>query len=186
MGNERVTRYFDQNPTNEQIIIANINCSGLTIDKNGFIYAADNGNHEVTRWKQEDKQGELVAGGNGKGNHLNQLNEPSFIFIDEDYSLYVSDSGGNSEGNSLKQLSIPQGVIVDHLGQIYVADNENHRVMRWCEDNKEGEIVVGGNGEGNQPDQLNCPTGLSFDNEENLYVVDWNNQRIQKYEKIFN
>ncbi|CAF4093963.1 unnamed protein product, partial [Adineta steineri] len=204
-GNKRVIRYFDQNQTNQQVIISNITCWGLTIDKNGFIYVSDYEKHEVRRWKQGDRQGELVEGGNGKGSHLNQLNYPTFIFIAEDYSLYISDwgnhrvmkwkkdakegiivAGGNGQGNSLKQLSYPQGVIVDHLGQIYVADSWNHRIMRWCEGNEEGEIVVGGNDEGNQLNQLNRPIGLSFDNEENLYVVDHGNHRIQKYEKISN
>ncbi|CAF4184403.1 unnamed protein product, partial [Adineta steineri] len=204
-GNKRVIRYFDQNQTNQQILISNIDCWGLAIDKNGFIYVSDRENHEVRRWKQGDKQGELVAGGNGKGNHLNQLNEPSFIFIDENYSLYISDeqnnrvmkwkkdakkgiivAGGNGQGNSLKQLCYPQGVIVDHLGGIYVADWGNDRVMRWCEGDEEGEIVVGGNDIGNRSNQLNYPAALSFDNEENLYVVDRGNSRIQKYEKTRN
>ncbi|CAF1085836.1 unnamed protein product [Adineta steineri] len=203
MGNRRVIRCFDQNQTNQQTIVSNIICWGLTIDKNGFIYVSDWGNHEVRRWKQGDKQGELVAGGNGQGNDLNQLNYPTNIFIDEEYSLYISDyknhrvmkwekdaeegtivAGGNGQGNSLKQLSHPRGLIIDHLYQIYVADCRNNRVVRWCEGNEEGEIVVGGNGKGSQSDQLNQPTGLSFDNEENLYVVDKNNYRIQKYEKI--
>ncbi|CAF1216199.1 unnamed protein product [Adineta steineri] len=195
-----VIRYTDKN---QQIIISNIVCWGLTIDKNGYVYASDYEKHEVRRWKQGDKERELVAGGNGRGNHLNQLNGPTFIFIDEDFSLYISDSlnhrvmkwrkdategiivaGGNGRGNSLRQLSSPQGVIVDHFGHIYVADSNNHRVMRWCEGDKEGEIVVGGNERGNLSNQLNSPVGLSFDNEENLYVVDSFNHRIQKYEKI--
>ncbi|CAF1155524.1 unnamed protein product [Adineta steineri] len=203
--NKRVIRYFGNNPTSQQIIISNINCSRITIDKNGFIYVCDSQNNEVRRWKQGDKKGELVAGGNGQGNHLNQLNFPAFMFIDEDYSLYISDrdnhrvmkwkknakegiiiAGGNGQGNSLKQLSCPQGVIVDHLGQMYVADCLNHRVMRWCEGDEEGGIVAGGNGKGNESNQLDRPTGLSFDNEGNLYVVDWGNDRIQKYEKILN
>ncbi|CAF4339233.1 unnamed protein product, partial [Adineta steineri] len=202
-GNRRVIRYFDQNQTNPQILISNISCEGLTIDRDGFIYVSDSKNNEVRRWKQGDTKGELVAGGNGQGNHLNQLNKPANIFIDEDYSLYISDynnhrvmkwgkyakegtivAGGNGEGDSLKQLSPPEGVVVDHLGHIYVADRENNRVMRWCEGDEEGEILVGGNGQGNQSNQVNWPTGLSFDNEENLYVVDWENRRIQKYEKI--
>ncbi|CAF4139104.1 unnamed protein product, partial [Adineta steineri] len=202
-GNKRVIRYFDLNQTNQQTIIPNINCGGLTIDKNGFIYVSDLGNHEVRRWKQGDEEGELVAGGNGQGDDLNQLNNPRYIFIDEYYSLYISDSwnhrimkwekgakegivvaGGNGQGNTLKQLSYPYGVIVDRLDQIYVVDYGNHRVMRWCEGKEEGEIVGGGNGQGNQSNQLHCPMGVSFDNEENLYVVDQGNHRIQKYEKI--
>ncbi|CAF1263931.1 unnamed protein product [Adineta steineri] len=203
--NQRVIRYFDQNQAKQQIITANINCWGLTIDKNGYIYASDCNNNEVRRWKQGNKKGKLVAGGNGKGNHLNQLNHPTNIFIDKDYSIYISDwanhrvmkwkkdakegtvvAGGNDQGNSLKQLYHPQGVFVDHLDQIYVADSWNHRIMRWCEGKEEGEIVVGGNGRGNQPNQLDRPMGLAFDNEENLYVVDHENYRVQKYEKILN
>ncbi|CAF1494329.1 unnamed protein product, partial [Adineta steineri] len=189
-GNRRVIRYFDQNQANQQVLISNINCEGLTIDKNGFIYASDCWNHEVRRWKEGDVKGELVAGGSRQGNRLNQLNEPTFIFIDEDYSLYISDgiivAGGNGKGNSLRQLSSPHGVIVDHLGQIYVADCLNNRVMRWCEGNGKGEIAVGGNGIGSQPNQLIGPTGLLYDNEGNLYIVDQGNYRIQKYEKILN
>ncbi|CAF4284395.1 unnamed protein product, partial [Adineta steineri] len=93
-------------------------------------------------------------------------------------------AGGNGYGKSLNQLFHPNGVIVDDLGQIYVADCGNYRIMRWCEGNAEGEVVVGGNGHGDQSNQLNYPSGLSFDNEENLYVADYNNHRIQKYEKI--
>ncbi|CAF1130770.1 unnamed protein product [Adineta steineri] len=204
-GNKRVIRYFDQNQTNQQITISNIDCGDLTIDKKGFIYVSDLENHEVRRWKQGDEKGELVAGRNGQGNNLNQLNYPTFMFIGEDYSLYISDTrnhrvmkwekdakegiivaGGNGKGNSLNQLSSPQGVIVDDLGQIYVADFGNDRVMRWCEGDKEGEIVVGGNGHGNQSNQLHYPTGLLFDSEENLYVADAINHRVQKYEKILN
>ncbi|CAF0769653.1 unnamed protein product [Adineta steineri] len=204
-GNRRVIRYFDNSQTNQQIIISNINCWVLTIDKNGFIYVSDYENHEVRRWKQGDDEGELVAGGNGRGDHLNQLNNPTNIYIDEDYSLYISDeenhrvmkwkkdakegiivAGGNGYGDTLKQLHYPEGVIVDNLGQIYVADVGNDRVMRWCEGDKEGEVVVGGNGKGDQPNQLHSPRGLSFDNEENLYVADMGNHRIQKYERILN
>ncbi|CAF1459896.1 unnamed protein product [Adineta steineri] len=175
MGNKRVIRYFDQNQTKQQILISNIDCWGLAIDKNGFIYTSDNENHEVRRWKQGDKNGELVAGGNGKGDHLNQLNEPTFIFIDEDYSLYISDCWNHRVMKWTKGAK--EGIVVAGGN-----DCGNHRVMRWCEGAKEGEIIVGGN----QSNQLKGPIGLSFDNEENLYVVGCHNHRIQKYEKLLN
>ncbi|CAF1279660.1 unnamed protein product [Adineta steineri] len=201
--NRRVIQWLNQN---QQILIHNIDCQGgLTMDKHGFLYVADQNKHEVRRWKMGEysNEGIVVAGGNGYGNQLNQLSCPNFIFVDEDQSVYVSDNnnhrvmkwrkdakegtivaGGNGEGKNLNQLRGPRGVIVDHLGQIYVADCVNHRVIRWCEGEKEGEIVVGGNGEGNQSNQLSRPMSLSFDNEENLYVVDCWNHRIQKFEII--
>ncbi|CAF3956348.1 unnamed protein product, partial [Adineta steineri] len=201
-GNRRVIQWLNQK---QQILIDNTDCFGLAMDKNGFLYVSDWKTHEVRQWKMGEYNNEaiVVAGGNGEGDELSQLNYPTFIFVDEDQSVYVSDTfnhrvmkwrkdakegtvvaGGNDQGRNLNQLSEPQGVIVDDLGQIYVADYGNHRVMRWCEEKDEGEIIVGENGEGNQSNQLNLPTGLCFDHEGNLYVVDWGNDRIQKFEII--
>ncbi|CAF0768552.1 unnamed protein product [Adineta steineri] len=198
--NKQVIRWFYENEIKQQILISDIDCNGLAIDKDGFIYASDWNKNEVRQWKEGDQNGRIVAGANGRGNQLNQLNSPSFIFVDKYYSLYISDeqnhrvmkwrkdakegivvAGGNGQGNSLNKLFGPSGVIVDHVGQIYVADTENERVMRWSEGDKEGEIIVGGNGRGSAPNQLDGPIGLSFDIEENLYVADSGNHRIQKF-----
>ncbi|CAF3912940.1 unnamed protein product [Adineta steineri] len=197
----RVVRWSRQKDRNGETIICDINCWGLTMDKNGDLYVSDWKKDEVRRWKQGEKEGTIVAGGNGQGNHLNQLHCPTYIFVDEHHSVYISDcdnhrvmkwmkgakegivvAGGKGQGNSLAQLSNPLGVIVDHLGNVYVADRDNHRIMRWCKGSKEGSIVVGGNGEGKQPNQFNYPATLSFDVHGNLYVVDHNNHRIQKFE----
>ncbi|CAF0740239.1 unnamed protein product [Adineta ricciae] len=200
-GNRRVVRWSRRNPKSRQTIISKIDCSQLTMDDNGDLYVSDWRKNEVRRWKQGDKKGTIVAGGNGKGDLLNQLNFPTYIFVDKEYSVYVSDSGndrvmkwtqnategvvvagGHGEGSDLTQLSYPEGVIVDHLGNIYVADSGNNRIMRWSKESEQGTIVVRGNGEGKQPNQFNCPICLSFDKEGNLYVVDWGNHRVQKFD----
>ena len=90
-GNKRVIRWSLQNNQNQQIIISDINCFGLTMDNNGDLYVSDYVKNEVRRWKIGDKNGTIVAGGNGEGNNLNQLNYPTYIFVDQDYSVYVSD-----------------------------------------------------------------------------------------------
>ncbi|CAF1666590.1 unnamed protein product, partial [Adineta ricciae] len=72
----------------------------------------------------------------------------------------------------------------DQWKQIYVADSDNHRIMRWCEGDAEGSIVVGGKGQGSQLNQLHSPYGLAFDSEGNLYVADHGNDRVVQYEKI--
>ncbi|CAF4111796.1 unnamed protein product, partial [Adineta steineri] len=200
--NRRVIQWVNQN---RQILIHNIDCFGLAIDKHGFLYVSDRGKNEVRRWKmgEYNNEGIVVAGGNGKGNQLNQLNIPTYMFVDEDQSVYVSDqhnhrvmkwrkdakegtivAGGNGQGANLNHLNYPQGIIVDYMGQIYVADFGNHRVVRWCEGKEEGEIVVGGNGEGSQSNQLSGPSGLSFDDEGNFYIADYYNHRIEKFEIV--
>ncbi|CAF1562458.1 unnamed protein product, partial [Adineta steineri] len=200
--NKRVIQRLNQY---QQVLIDNIDCAGLAMDKHGFLYISNYKRNEVRRWKmgEYNNEGVVVAGGNGQGNQLNQFNCPTFIIVDEDQSVYISDSfnhrvmkwrkdakggiimaGGNGMGRNLNQLYYPQRVIVDHWGQMYVADWGNSRVIRWCEEKEEGEIVVGVSGQGDQPNQLNCPFGLSFDDEGNLYVADWGNARIQKFEII--
>jgi sugar lactone lactonase YvrE len=204
-GNGRIMRWSRQNNTeNRQIIISDINGLGLAMDKDRSLYASDHGKNEVRRWKRGETNGTIVAGGNGKGNNLNQLNNPDHIFVDKDYSLYISDrdnervmkwlkdakegivvAGGNGRGKSLAQFAYPLDLIIDSFGQIYVIDVHNNRVMCWHEGAKEGSVVVGGNGEGKESNQLSHPCGLSFDIAGNLYVADCNNNRIQKFEIDF-
>ncbi|CAF1337948.1 unnamed protein product [Adineta steineri] len=200
-GNARVMRWFRQNQTNTRILISDISCSGVAIDKNGSIYVSDYAKFEVRRWREEDTVGTLVAGGNGKGNSPNQLNNPMKIFVDEEYSVYVADqenhrimkwkkdakegvlvAGGNGAGSDLNQLYKPIAVIVNSLGQIYIVLPFRHQIVQWREGDAQGSIVAGGNGEGHEPNQLLFPKGVSFDNEGNLYVADSQNDRIQKYE----
>ncbi len=200
-GNRRVVRWPRRNGTNGEILISQIDCYDLIMDNDGYLYVSDYKKHEVRRWKMGETEGTIVAGGNGEGKSLDQLNTPFYICIDEDHSVYVSDygnhrvmkwmkdakegivvAGGQGKGNDLRQLSTPQGIIVDQLGSVYVADCGNHRVMRWLKGAREGTIVVGGNGGGNQTNQFHYPRGLSFDLENNLYVVDYQNNRVQRFD----
>ncbi|CAF1445421.1 unnamed protein product [Adineta ricciae] len=198
-GNRRVMRWFlDTNQS--EILIHNIDCYGLTMDKFGFVYVSDGEKDEVRRWKIGEKsEGTLVAGGNGRGDQLNQFNCPTSLFVDDEQSLYVSDrendrvmkwrkdaqevivvAGGNGRGENLNQLNHPQGILIDHEGRICVADCWNDRIMRWCEGDEEGEIIVDGNG----PNRLFGPRVLSFDGEGNLYVADGRNDRIQRFDLV--
>lgn len=193
-SNKRIVRWPRRNGTSGEVIISNIDCCRLTTDNNGYLYVSDYQKHEVRRWKMNGTGGTLVAGGNGKGNRLNQLSCPTFIFVDEDHSIYISDrnnhrvmkwikgakegivvAGGYGQGNGLKQLSRPEGLIVDHMGTVYVADYDNHRVMRWLKGATQGSIVIG-NGL-----QLTYPTDIAFDGQGNLYVTNFANHQVQRF-----
>ena len=200
-GNKRVIRWSRQATVRERIIIRNIECCGLTMHDDGSLYVSDAEKDEVRCWKKGETQGTLVAGGNGQGNRLNQLHNPTHLFVTADHTLYISDTnnrrvmkwtkdakegivvaGGHGQGNRSTQLSVPVGVEVDRFGQIYVVDYENDRVMCWREGAKEGIIVAGGNGKGQQANQLNYPQGLTMDGRGNLYIADCMNHRIGKIE----
>ncbi|CAF0813818.1 unnamed protein product [Adineta steineri] len=197
-NNRRVVRWFHQNEIDPQIIISDFMCEGLALGKDGSLYITIFDG--VLRLNQGDKNGIIVAGGNDVGSDLNQLDNPTFILVDDDYSIYISDTPNNrimkwgkdakegiifASGNDTSTLDRPLGLAMDHLGQIYIADSLNHRIIRWREGDKEGEIIIGGNGFGNLSTQLNTPQDLVFDKQGNLYVSDAANNRIQKFEVDF-
>ena len=95
-------------------MLSNIVCFGLAMDHDGTLYVSDFEKHVVRRYGPQDgKDGVVVAGSHGQGPGLNQLNHPQHIFVDDDYSVYIS-------------------------------DRNNHRVMKWVKDTKEGVVVAGG------------------------------------------
>ncbi|CAF2821733.1 unnamed protein product [Rotaria sp. Silwood2] len=201
-GNRRVVRWSRRSGIIQgKILIDNIQCRGLFMDDQRYLYVSDNDKHEVRRYKIGDKNGTLVAGGNGKGAGLNQLNSPMYIFVNQQQSVYVSDeensrvmkwtkgakegivvAGGQGYGDALTQFRYPKGLFVDTLGTIYVTDSINDRVMRWPKGAKQGTVVVGGNGEGEGANQFNGLFGLSFNRHGNLYVTDWGNHRVQRFD----
>ena len=147
-GNRRVLRWCRrEETTQEEIIVDNIDCWGLAMDDQRYLYVSDVVKHEVRRYTIGDKNSIVVAGGNGQGNELNQLNFPTYLFIDKEQTVYVSDNnnhrvmkwnkgakegifvaGGQGEENALTQLSYPKGLFGDTSGTINVAKARNGRI----------------------------------------------------------
>ncbi|CAF1616321.1 unnamed protein product [Rotaria magnacalcarata] len=199
--NRRVVRWSRRSGTTRgEILINNIACWGSVMDEQRYLYVSDNRKHEVRRYQLGEKNGTLVAGGNGQGDELNQFKERHYLFVDRQQNVYVSDycnhrvmkwaegakegivvAGGHWKGSALTQLSYPQGLFVDAVGTLYVTDASNHCVLRWTQGAKQGTVIVGGNGYGARENQFNNPGGLSFDRHGNLYVVDEYNHRVQRF-----
>ncbi|CAF3941535.1 unnamed protein product [Rotaria sp. Silwood1] len=200
-GHRRVLRWNRKTSTFTRIIKENIACFGVAMDMEGYVYVSDTEKHEVRRYQPGNKYGTIVAGGQGQGHRLSQLNYPTYIFVDAGQSVYVSDcfnnrvvkwekyakkgiivAGGHGNSKDANQLYRPAGLIVDQSGTIYVADHWNHRIMRWREGETHGEIIAGDRYlGGNCSNQLNGPEGIAFDQHGNLYVADSNNHRIQRF-----
>ena len=91
-GNGRVARWPHRSGTRSgETIIPNISCFGLTMGNEGSLYVTDVEKHEVGRYRRQETSGILVAGGNGKGAALNQLNDPTYLSVDGEHAVYVSD-----------------------------------------------------------------------------------------------
>ena len=90
------------------------------------------------RWSQN---GVTVAGGNGRGNAINQLYNPFGLDIDDDNQSIV------------------------------IADWGNHRIVEWKIGASNGKVIAGGRGLGNRLNQLNCPTDVLIGKEMNSLLI---------------
>ena len=200
-GNRRVVQCSRQyGTTRGQALLEDVCCEGLAMDDQRFLYVSDSEEHVVRRYSIGEATGIVVAGNREQGGGFNELNNPTYLFVDGEQSVFVSDTnnhrvmkwmkdakqgvvvaGGYGQGDGLTQLSYPQGVFVDQLGTVYVSDTVNHRIMRWVNGKTQGDVIVGGNGTGTEANQLDWSEGLSFDRYGHLYVVDHDNYRVQRF-----
>uniref|UniRef100_UPI00404B34E7 PA14 domain-containing protein n=1 Tax=Fluviicola sp. TaxID=1917219 RepID=UPI00404B34E7 len=183
-------------PTGE--IVAGNGLGGLNINWSSDIYVDDEGNqyfsepdnHRVIKYNNATATYQIVAGGNGGGNALNQLNLPLGIFVDNNKNVYVADynnhrvvkwlagasqgtiiAGTGVQGNAASQVNGPIDVALDSQNRLYVAEHIGGRVTRWT--TPSSGVVFGG---------INYAPYLIYMTEnDNLYVTDWNSHRILKY-----
>ncbi|CAF1286121.1 unnamed protein product, partial [Didymodactylos carnosus] len=182
----------------------------VVLDTKKNIIVADLQNQRVTRWPSaydpRTSFGTIIAGGNGAGLNLYQLNSPTGLYLDEPNNiLYISneeshsvtqwnmDTYGNKNiyagipgrlGNSAAQLQSPEGLTLDKYGNLYIADCQNHRIQMFCPYSVYGITIAGTGRIGNDSNELYYPRDVAFDSEMNLYVTDTYNYRIQKFERI--
>ncbi|CAF1124498.1 unnamed protein product [Adineta ricciae] len=142
-----------------------------------------------TKWMQN---GVTVAGGHGKGNGLNQLNNPISMCIDENQTIYVADynnhrivewkkgatigrivADGNGQGDRNDQLHRPISVVVDEkTDSLIISDYDNRRIMRWSRQNgTSGQVIISGV----------RSYGIAMDSEGYLYVSDCEKSEVRRW-----
>ncbi|CAF2072459.1 unnamed protein product, partial [Rotaria magnacalcarata] len=139
--------------------------------------------------------GQVVAGGNGAGNGLNQLRSPTDVLIDKETdSLIICDNGNHRVVRWSRRSGTTQGeILIDTIGcfelamdeqrYLYVSDYLKGEVRRYKFGENIGTLVAGGNGQGGGLNQLSGPRDLFVDRQQNVYVSDTNNYRVMKWNK---
>ncbi|CAF1299377.1 unnamed protein product [Rotaria sordida] len=142
-----------------------------------------------------DTNGQVVAGGNGRGNRLDQLNCPTDVLIDKETdSLIICDRwnrrvlrwsrrSGTTQGEILINNIGCWGLTMDDQRYLYISDVEKHEVRRYQIGDNNGTIVAGGHGKGVGLKQLNHPTYIFVDQQQTVYVSDHDNHRVMKWDK---
>ena len=172
----------------------------------GTLYIADTFNHRVVRYLAGVISGTIVAGGNGAGLGITQLNYPASLYFDSSSnSLMVANTAANNIvrwvlgatswtllagsssgvfGDTSTLLNYPAGLTVDVWGNMYVADTYNHRIQFFSVGSQSGTTIAGVTGiAGNDTSSLNNPYAVILDNNLNMYVADTVNHRVQKFSR---
>jgi sugar lactone lactonase YvrE len=178
------------------------------VDSAGYIYVADLYNYRVQKFppgSTSATNGLTVAGGNGNGTALNQINYPEGVFLDHAGNIYVADggnnrilrfppnsdsttmgtvvAGGNGQGFALNQLYFPRGVALDAAGNIYVTDGGRIIVFPPGSTSATNGTVLAGMGARGVDDQFSTPIGkVVFDSSGSyMFVDDLLNYRTRRY-----
>ena len=174
----------------------------VAVDKDGYIYVADGGNHRIVKF---DPQGNFVLQWGEHGTAPGQFNDPWGIAVDDDGNVYVADTWNHriqkfdSEGNFLLMWGYfvstegklglegvfwgPRAIAIDAEGNLYVTDTGNKRVQKFS---PEGKFLGQWGGFGTGDGQFDEPVGIAIDKEGNFYVADTWNRRVQKFDRDFN
>ena len=144
------------------------------------------------KWKNGDREGQIVASRFGSEDQNGQLKRPTDLAVDSNTdSVIVIDYGNKrilrfrQQNSSREEVIVSDidscGVSMDKSGYIYVADYKRHEVRRWEIGNTDNVLVAGGNGMGDGFDQLDSPTHIFVDQDYALYVSDTGNHRVMKW-----
>jgi DNA-binding beta-propeller fold protein YncE len=188
--------------------------TGVQLDAQGNLYAADMYYSEIIRWPPNSVIGTVIAGTGSVGSDASSFNWPDkFDFDASGHYMYIPDrnnnriqkwkiplngsapatagvtvAGGNGWGTLPNQLSSPHSVYVSRkTGALYIADSANNRIQLWYVNATQG-ITIAGSPQGVAgvgPNDLNYPEGVFLDaNETYLYVADQANHRVQRFTLI--
>ncbi|CAF1054513.1 unnamed protein product [Rotaria sordida] len=185
--NRRIIRW-SRRAQEGKILIDKLYCTGLALDDQGLLYVAEHDNHRISRWilGENITNDQVVAGGNGKGNRLDQLYEPSAVFVDGNRTVYVADysndrimkwTEGAKQGIIIGSLRVPRTVHLDQSGNIYSIDGYHSRVVRWTPKDVNSTVIIGA-----QQYTLSQATDLAFDQHENVFVSNHGTGRIDKFD----
>lgn len=160
--------------------------NGVGIDRDGYVYVADTGNHRIQKFT---KDGQLVTLWGKQGRGEGEFDAPDDIAADLDGFIYASDkfnqriqkftANGEFVGcwrNPGDEWFLPSGIASDNRGSLYILNADNKGVYRFTTDGrfiaKWGVVGDGGNANFN---------GIAVDPDGRIVAADRDQSRIRIY-----
>jgi hypothetical protein len=158
----------------------------LAVDRDGYLWLADNGGHQVFKLAQDGKV-LLILGKKGiAGSGLGEFDAPTDVAIAPNGDIFVSDGhsgGGTGTGNAriMKfdkdgkflltwgkkgmgpgEFDVIHTLAFDSRGRLFVGDRQNNRIQIF---DQNGAFIA-------QWFQFGRPSGLYIDKDDVIYVAD--------------
>jgi sugar lactone lactonase YvrE len=158
----------------------------LSVDRDGFLWLADNGGHQVFKLSQDGKV-LLTLGKKGvAGAGLDEFDQPTDVAIAPNGDIFVGDghSGGglatgnarimkfNKDGKFLQtwgrkgmgasEFDVIHTMAFDSRGRLFVGDRQNNRIQIF---DQNGNFIA-------QWFQFGRPSGIHIDKNDVIYVAD--------------
>jgi len=175
--------------------------TGIALDRDRKrIYLADTA-HTMSKEhtiKILSLDGKLIGKiGKVKGNAPGAFLFPTYLALDREGDLYVTDSlncrvqefdpngkyvrSFGERGDAWGQFTRPKGVALDSFGNLYVADSGWSNVQIF---NRNGQVLLFFGGRGPIPGMLKNPTAVAIDAANHIYVGDFLNHRVEEYRLV--
>lgn len=168
---------------------------GLTADRFGNIYLVDAGNNRIIRF---DTALTAIRDVGGFGTTAGSLQDPTYIALGNDLSLFIADAGNqrlaqyNSRLNYVDQISLidddeplkfgrPAGIRIDRYGDIWICEEERGRVSVL---NNIGSFDRFLGGVESSTGLLMNPAGIADDGDQRVFVCDAGQSLIQVFDDI--
>ena len=180
---------------------------GIDVDRRGFVYVADHGNHRIQKFSPEGRVTAVWGrnGGDGSaGAGPGEFNQPRGVTVDSAGNIYVAEKanhriqklapdgayvtwwgrnggagGGDAAiGDAAGEFNLPYDVAVDERDHVYVTDTSNTRVQKFS---SHGRFLLALGGPGTADGRFHEPYGVATDCRSNIYVTEEGNDRVQKF-----
>jgi len=170
---------------------------GLAESRDGSIYVVDRGTNRIIKFNS-DFEPESQFGGFGQNTET--FNRPSFVTVDNDLNIYVTDENNrrvariDARLNFVDEISFkddedpfkfgyPSGVGVTSYGEVWVADREKNKLCLFNNIGKFDRFL----GEfGSTEGQLQSPEKIVTTEDNRFYVCDAGHNRIVVYDQFGN
>ncbi len=175
--------------------------SSIAIDKNDYVYVADDQVMRVTKFFSNGTYFTLFGASKYNGG---QLNSPMGLCADNSGNVYIADQENKnifkyqpanvnaqtysyklkwgSYGTSNGQFQTPYGITYNNDGYIYVLDKSAYTVQKFSQN---GVFQLKWGSYGSNPEQFRSPGGIASDSAGNIYVLDHSNYASTYSVKVF-